>query len=202
MSYNSSGSGQHLTRLVPIPVSDCSRDFRMKAKKSHWIEQALLSCLSTECIDNAIHHFIDYLVTKHTKITKNQLSELKLSPKQLSEYKMAALMKAANIGIGQWREIIKCLVTFTKLDREQLTSSEYAWRKLGTDHGQIESGKVQYRVSAGKRPESIQWWTMDPINRITASGAYLRHFFYKLHLILSSAASFQPQKKRGTDLES
>jgi len=44
--------------------------------------------------------------------------------------------------------------------------SEYAWRKLGADHGKIDSGKYTYSPGKGKRPEIIQWWTMDAASEL------------------------------------
>ena len=164
--FTSSGGGQHLSRLVKIPVAENSRDFRSKAKKYNWIEETLRSSITSNSMEDALNLVLDYLTAKHNQMLKDQLTSLSLCPKQMTEYQMAATMKAANIGITQWREIVKCLVTFTNLEREQFTTSEYAWRKLGTDHGQIESGKIEYRTEAGKRLESIPWWTMDPVREL------------------------------------
>jgi len=54
---------------------------------------------------------------------------------------MAATTKAANIGVGSWRDIVECFVTFIEMEREQFIMSEHAWRKPGTDHGNIEADK-------------------------------------------------------------
>jgi len=74
----------------------------------------------------------------------------------MSKYEMAATMKAANIGIISWREIVKCFVTCCEIECEALTMSECVWRKLGTDHGKIKSGKYFYSPGKGKREEIIQ----------------------------------------------
>jgi len=50
-------------------------------------------------------------------MTRDQMRELGLTPKQMSEYEMAATMKAANVGITSWQQIVKCFVTFCEIER-------------------------------------------------------------------------------------
>ena len=56
---------------------------------------------------------LDYINTRRGEITQEKLRELDLTPKQMNEYKIAATMKAGKFGIGTWREIAKCFVSFT-----------------------------------------------------------------------------------------
>ena len=165
IKYETSGGG-NVYRLVKIPVSNNEREFRSKAKKFKWIEEALESSLADGSLGDSMMCMIDYLASHHSDVTQEQLRALSLTPKQMSEFEMAATMKAANIGIGSWREIVKCFVTFTEMKREQFTMSEHAWRKLGTDHGKIEADKYSYQSGEGKRTEKIQWWTMDPASEM------------------------------------
>ena len=96
----------------------------------------------------------------------DQMRELGLTPKQMSKYEMASTMKAATVGIRSWWQIVKCFVTVCEIERETLTMSEHVWRKLGTDHGKIDSEKYTYSPGKGKRPEIIQWWTMDAASEL------------------------------------
>ena len=40
-------------------------------------------------------------------------------------------------------------------------TSEAAWQRLGLGHGEIKNGTWSYDKKDEKRPEKVQWWTMD-----------------------------------------
>ena len=49
------------------------------------------------------------------------MRELSLATKQMTEYKMTATTKAADIGIGLWREIVHCFITLYDIERDSFT---------------------------------------------------------------------------------
>ncbi|KAL7539781.1 hypothetical protein ACHAXR_011204 [Thalassiosira sp. AJA248-18] len=97
-----------------------------------------------------------------------KLRAMGLIPKQMNAYEIAATMKQANVGIGAWREFVKCVKVFCDIKREAFCVSEGVWRRLGEDHGEIDSGKYKYYKGGdkSKRPEICPWWTMDPVHEL------------------------------------
>jgi len=123
--YESYGGGNKY-RLVRIPVSKNEKEFKKKAKYHNWIEEVLQSCLESGDMGDALKYMLQYMKTRHSNMTRDQMRELGLTPKQMSEYEMSATMKAADVGITSWRQIVKCFVTFCEIERESLTMSEHA----------------------------------------------------------------------------
>ena len=109
---------------------------------------------------------LDYLVKYHGDETREKLIQLGLSPKQMTAFQIAATMKATKSGPNVWRAFVQCFKTYTGLRRPMFTVSEEAWRRLGTDHGEIEHGTWTYDKKDGKRAEKVPWWTMDPSSEL------------------------------------
>jgi len=84
----------------------------------------------------------------------------------MTAFDIAATMKATNTGIKVWRKFVMCFQTYTGLKREMFTVSEAAWRRLGLGHGEIKNGTWSYDKKDGKRPEKVQWWTMDAAEEV------------------------------------
>ena len=113
-------------------------------------------------IGEAVRCMLVYLTSFHGTVTRKILTELGLSPKQMDEYEISALMNSSKIGARKWRQIVSSFSTYTGLNRNSFSVSEEAWHRLGADHGEIKHGKWSYDKKDGKRPEAVQWWTMDP----------------------------------------
>ena len=109
---------------------------------------------------------LEYLIKHHGETTKGILLKLGLLPKQMTAFDIAATMKATNTGIKVWRKFVMCFQTYTGLKREMFTVSEAAWRRLGLGHGEIKNGTWSYDKKDGKRPEKVQWWTMDAAEEV------------------------------------
>ena len=59
-------------------------------------------------------------------------------PSILDSFEVAALMEKANSGVGQRREVVKCLKTFQGL--KTISFPEKLVRMLGEDHGKVTTG--------------------------------------------------------------
>ena len=137
--------------IVKVPAGIAADDYYNKAKRWGWIESTLTASLDSGMIGDAICCMLDYLLTRHGKETKEQLYDLGLIPKLLDEYEIAATMKQGNMGIGQWRELVKCFKTYMEIDK--LCVSESCWRRLGVDHGNIQCDRWKWNRGADKRVE-------------------------------------------------
>ncbi|KAL7533094.1 hypothetical protein ACHAWF_006364 [Thalassiosira exigua] len=160
--------GKFKYSALRVPFSKDQLEFHSRAKRDKWIEDMFESALEGEDINESIGSFCDYLWKYHNDAFRDKLVELGLCPKQMNEYEIAATMKAAGIGPACWLEIVKCLTTFTGLQREAYAKSIYSWQKLGEGHGPINSGTYRYYKDGdtSKRPEMVQWWTMDPVKEL------------------------------------
>ena len=98
----------------------------------------LENIVASDSIDDAIRCILTYLLTQHGDAARTTLYDCGVIPRKLDEYDIAATMKATNMGIGQWRELVKCFKTYQEVDG--ICVSEEAWRKLGKDHGEIICG--------------------------------------------------------------
>ena len=107
-------------------MSKDEKEFKKKIKYHNWIEEVLQSCLKSGDMGDALKYMLQYMKTRHSNMTRDQMRELGLTPKQMSEYEMAATMKASTFGINLWWQIMKCFVTFCEIERESLTMSKHA----------------------------------------------------------------------------
>ena len=164
LGYNTL-SGGYRYKLVKVPANQTKDGYYKTAKRQQWIESMLESSLANGDLGEALSCMIEYLIARHGQVAKEKLTELGVIPKMIDEYGIAATMNQANIGVGQWREIVKCFKAFQEVDK--VCVSEDAWRRLGEDHGAIETGTYDwYKNGQGKRPEKVNWWTMDPADEL------------------------------------
>ena len=128
--------------MQKIITAEDDEQFLRRAKNTRWIESSLQASLPNVSLDEGIGCLLDYLLTKHGDVTREKLRDLGVLPKKMNAYEMAATMKESKIGISQWRSLVKCVKTYSGI--ADFSESERTWRRLGTDHGPIESGKFHY----------------------------------------------------------
>lgn len=162
-----SWNGKVKYQLLQVPVSNDGDEFQRKACRLNWIEEIFQKSLDEGSEEDAMKAMLDYLVTRHPDLTKERLRELGLTPKRINEYEIAATISASNIGITQWREIVKCFKTYLDMEKTGFCVSEEMWRHLGKDHGEIRTGKCEwFKDEPKKRPQIVQWWTMNAADEL------------------------------------
>ena len=125
--------------LLPIPPDIDPKDSDKKAERTKWIEDMLEKSIASDSIDDVIHCILTYLLTRHSDAARTELHDCGVLPRKLDEYDIAATMEATNMGVCQWRELVKCFKIYQEVDA--ISISEEAWRKLGEDHSEIKCGK-------------------------------------------------------------
>ena len=138
---------------------------RWQPVRTGWIEDMLEKCIDpSNDDDDAVDSMIDYLLRRHEDKTRNALVEAGVIPSILDPFEVAALMDKANLGVSQWREVVKCLKTFQGL--KTISVPEKLVRMLGEDHGKVTTGVFYWQQGEGLRKIPIRWWTMDPRDEI------------------------------------
>jgi hypothetical protein len=115
----SKGSSIKLAKVRPCKKGE---DFYKVATRTGWIEDMLEKCIDpSNDDDDAVDSMIDYLLRRHEDKTRNALVEAGVIPSILDPFEVAALMDKANLGVSQWREVVKCLKTFQGLKTISVT---------------------------------------------------------------------------------
>ena len=174
----SKGARSELVQVRPCKEGD---NFYKLAARTGWIEDMLTACIDpSNDDDNAVRSVIDYLLRRHEVETRDALADAGVIPRILDSFEVAALMDRANLGVGQWREVVKCLKTFQGLDT--ISVPEKVVRMLGMDHGKVTTGVFHWQREEGQRKIAIRWWTMDPKDEV----------FLRLADYANGTANFHP----------
>ena len=153
------------TDFFKVPPCKKKDNFCKLADRTCWIEELLEKCIDpSNEEEDAVHCMIDYLLRRPESKTRDALLEAGVIPSILDPFEVAATMEKVNLGVGQWRELVKCLKTFLGL--KQISVSEKLVTLLGADHGKVTSGVFMFQKEVGQRKIPIRWWTMDPKNEI------------------------------------
>jgi len=137
----SKGAHSELVQVRPCKEGD---NFYKLAARTGWIEDMLTACIDpSNDDDNAVRSVIDYLLRRHKVETRDALVDAGVIPSILDSFEVAALMDRANLGVGQWREVVKCLKTFQGLDT--ISVPEKVVRMLGMDHGKVTTGVFHWQ---------------------------------------------------------
>lgn len=85
---------------------------------------------------------------------------------------IAAIMDDTNIGIGQWRKLVKSFKAYFQL--EKFRAPEKSCRELGEDNGKIKNGEHAYKEDekSKERAEIIKWWMMDAVDELNSHLRY------------------------------
>jgi len=148
--------------LLQLPVEKPLNESDKWFKKYQLIEKTLDTVLVGDDMAAKIQCMLEYIVMRHGDAARDALVEMGMLPKVLDVYEMSATMEAANIGITQWRQLVQCFKEYMNIDK--ISVSEDAWRKLGSDVGEIKTGVFSYvkNKKKGTRKENAVWWSMDP----------------------------------------
>ena len=103
---------------MEVPTAKSEHDFYQKAKEQKWIEKVMTQCVSTGEVKDGTQCFMEYLLRRHVGTTHDALQELGVMPSIMNEYQIAATLAQAKIGIGQWREIVKCLKSYSGIGKD------------------------------------------------------------------------------------
>ena len=140
LSYKTWNNNKFLLQKLPVekPLADSYRwlkDYKV-------IENAMNGIFTGDDFNAKIECMFDYLLIRYREPAKEALTNLGFLPKTLDVYEMSATMERCNIGITQWRSLVQCFKEFMNLD--SISVSEEAWRELGSDVGEIKTGRLTF----------------------------------------------------------
>ncbi|KAL7548721.1 hypothetical protein ACHAWF_011993 [Thalassiosira exigua] len=124
--------------------------------------------------DKTVRTILSYFKTKCNKTLLEELASLRLVPRLMDEYDIAALMIHSNIQITHWEKVVQALKLFMGIDK--IAVGKAKWRDLGTGHGKVYHDKYVYKKPVlgskkGKKgtvkkelDEHISYWWKDPVD--------------------------------------
>lgn len=119
---------------------------------------------------NGVETILKYLTENHREELIAELTKLKLIPKLLDEYDIAALIDHANIDITRWKKVAQALKTFQGLKRVSVSADKFL--ELGEGAGGISYKEWPYESvdeDGIKRTEKIKYWWKDVVSEVTTS---------------------------------
>lgn len=160
MSFETSNHYKFL--FIKVPVGKPLDSSYRVMKEYQMIEKFLEATFEGDDTLAKVECMLDYLLIRHKEAARHALENMGIIPKAMDVYEMASTMDHVSIGIKQWRSLVQCLKKFMHIDN--VSVSEHAWRKLGSDVGAIKSGSHEFvkNKSKGTRTEKAVYWTMDP----------------------------------------
>ncbi|KAL7429925.1 hypothetical protein ACHAXM_001921 [Skeletonema potamos] len=149
-------NSRHTTKLLPVGS---------KPTTNHL--DALFKAEDNDA--TAVESILKYLTQNCSTELQAELRKLKLIPKLLDEYDIAALIDHANLDITEWKKVVQALKAFQ--DVKCIGASVDKWTEIGKAAGEVfyEEWIHEKEDDDGTtKEEKIKYWWKDTVSEVTS----------------------------------
>eukprot|EP00984_Skeletonema_dohrnii_P027892 scaffold17602_cov77-Skeletonema_dohrnii-CCMP3373.AAC.2 len=132
--------------------------------------------------DKTIEWVLKYLTENYKDSLHAELRKLKLIPKLLDEYEIAALIDHANLDITEWRSVVQALKAFQNV--KHIGASVDKWTEIGKAAGEVKYDEWIYSTKdedGTTKHEKIKYWWKDPVAEVTSMVASILNGYADLN---------------------
>lgn len=119
--------------------------------------------------EETIEWVLKYLTENYKESLHAELRKLKLIPKLLDEFEIAALIDHANLDITEWRGVVQALKAFQNV--KHIGASVDKWTEIGKAAGEVKYDEWIYPTKdedGTTKHEKIKYWWKDPVAEVTS----------------------------------